>query len=297
MPGGEIRSEQLRRSSAQCVYGRDDGSGQYAHRQRAEQASGFECENRGTIFPQPDADAARLDVMESSPIGAIAWTVAHEAGALGLSQSAEGFGTGIVTLEADFSFAVESLRIVQLKWEKIFGRPLEDFGGPVLDENLGNFQFEFDRIRASNADLTPQQIGDLAIRDWRSERCLSAKGASSLMSQDQDGRNTRRNDGLPDLWIAPPQHRLRAASCRGRDVIGRPRVRPSMAWGHERIGNRSDPRKVCRNGRAAVVDRPPVAHVIMNRDRDRTRSLGVTHRYGRSVANHRAIKAQKDKSK
>jgi hypothetical protein len=140
--------------------------------------------------------------MESSPIGAIAWTVAHEAGALGLSQSAEGFGTGIVTLEADFSFAVESLRIVQSKWE-IFGRPLEDFGGPVLDENLGNFQFEFDRIRAAN-DLTPQQIGDLAIRDWRSERCLSARGASLLMSQDQDGRNTRRNDRLPDLWIAPP---------------------------------------------------------------------------------------------
>jgi hypothetical protein len=74
-------------------------------------------------------------------------------------------GTGIVTLEADFSFTVESLRIVQLKWEKIFGRPLEEFGGPVLDENLGNFQFEFDRVRAANADLTPQQIGDLAIRE------------------------------------------------------------------------------------------------------------------------------------
>ena len=152
------------------------------------------------------------------------------------------------------------------------------------------------RQRRSHA-ATDRRSGDqrLAIREvsFGKGRIL----VDALMSQDQDGRNTRRNDGLPDLWIAPPQHRLRAASCRGRDVIGRPRVRPSMAWGHERIGNRGDPRKVCRNGRAAVVDRPPVAHVIMNRDRDRTRSLGVTHRYGRSVANHRAIKAQKDKSK
>jgi hypothetical protein len=50
-----------------------------------------------TVCAQPDADSARLDV-ESSPIGAIAWMVSHEAGAsqraqdfaLGLGQSVEG---------------------------------------------------------------------------------------------------------------------------------------------------------------------------------------------------------------
>jgi hypothetical protein len=51
-----------------------------------------------TVCAQPDADSARLDAMESSPIGAIAWMVSHEAGAsqraqnfaLGLGQSVEG---------------------------------------------------------------------------------------------------------------------------------------------------------------------------------------------------------------
>jgi hypothetical protein len=51
-----------------------------------------------TVFPQPDADAARLSAMANSPFGAIAWTIAHEAGAsqraqdfaLGLGQSVEG---------------------------------------------------------------------------------------------------------------------------------------------------------------------------------------------------------------
>jgi hypothetical protein len=52
-----------------------------------------------TVFPQPVAAAARLDAMESSPVGAIAWVVAREAGAsqrdqdftLWLGRSVEGF--------------------------------------------------------------------------------------------------------------------------------------------------------------------------------------------------------------
>lgn len=74
-------------------------------------------------------------------------------------------GEGMVTLRAGFSFTAESLRRVQLKWEEEFERRLEEFGGSVLDENLSNFQVEFDRIRAANPGLTPQQIGDLAIRE------------------------------------------------------------------------------------------------------------------------------------
>jgi hypothetical protein len=51
-----------------------------------------------TVCGEPDAEAARLDAMANSPFGAIAWTIAHEAGAsqraqdfaLGLGQSVEG---------------------------------------------------------------------------------------------------------------------------------------------------------------------------------------------------------------
>jgi hypothetical protein len=82
-----------------------------------------------------------------------------------LNRKVAELGTGFVTLKADFSFTTASLRIVQSKWEQIFGRPLEDFGGPVLDENLSNFQVEFARIRTANVNLTPQQIGDRAIRE------------------------------------------------------------------------------------------------------------------------------------
>ncbi len=64
----------------------------------------------------------------------------------------------------DFSFTDISLQRNQQVWEQIFGRSLENYGGSLAKENLANFQVEYDKIRAANRDLTPQEIGNLAIR-------------------------------------------------------------------------------------------------------------------------------------
>jgi hypothetical protein len=69
-----------------------------------------------------------------------------------------------VKLEGDFSFTDESLKKNQSVWEDLFKKPLEDYSGSLADENLGNFQAEYDTIRASEPGLTPQEIGDAAIR-------------------------------------------------------------------------------------------------------------------------------------
>jgi hypothetical protein len=84
-------------------------------------------------------------------------------------------GTGFVTLKAPFSFTVESARIVQSKWEQIFGRPLMEFRVHLLQENLIRFQVEFARIRAATPGLTRQEIGDLVAR-----RMSAAKAAIRL---------------------------------------------------------------------------------------------------------------------
>jgi hypothetical protein len=69
-----------------------------------------------------------------------------------------------VGLRANFSFTAESLKVVQSTWERIFGRPLEDLGSTLTEENLSNFQGEYDEIRSANPGLTKQEIGDLAIK-------------------------------------------------------------------------------------------------------------------------------------
>jgi hypothetical protein len=70
-----------------------------------------------------------------------------------------------VKLEADFSFTDESLKKNQSVWEEHFKKPLTDYSGSLADENLGNFQAEYAKIRVKNPGLSPQEIGDLAIRE------------------------------------------------------------------------------------------------------------------------------------
>lgn len=71
----------------------------------------------------------------------------------------------VVKLEADFPFTDESLKKNLSVWEEYFKKPLTDYAGSLADENLGNFQAEFDRIRAADPSLTPQEVGNLAIRE------------------------------------------------------------------------------------------------------------------------------------
>jgi hypothetical protein len=82
---------------------------------------------------------------------------------------------GGVELRANFSFTVESLKVVQSTWERIFGRPLEDLGASLTEANLRNFQVEYDEIRLANPGLSRQQIGDLAI-----ERVSFGKGRKAI---------------------------------------------------------------------------------------------------------------------
>jgi hypothetical protein len=70
-----------------------------------------------------------------------------------------------VKLEAKFPFTDESLKKNQSVWEKYFNKELTHYSGSLGDENLGNFQFEYNELRAKNPGLSTQQIGDLAIRE------------------------------------------------------------------------------------------------------------------------------------
>jgi hypothetical protein len=104
-------------------------------------------------------------------------------------------GTGFVTLKARFSFTVESLRIVQTKWEQIFGRPLEEFRAHLLKENLSKFQVEFARIRAANPGLTRQQIGDLAIRRVSAAKAAIRAGFGDLRVNMSGNGNVEIKEG------------------------------------------------------------------------------------------------------
>lgn len=68
-------------------------------------------------------------------------------------------------LEAKFPFTDESLKKNQSVWEKYFNKELTHYSGSIGDENLGNFQAAYDDIRAKNPGMSPQEIGDQAIRE------------------------------------------------------------------------------------------------------------------------------------
>jgi hypothetical protein len=68
------------------------------------------------------------------------------------------------TLDADFPFTDESLKKNQSVWEKYFKKDLTHYSGSIGEENLGNFQAEYDNARTTNPGLSPQELGDLAIR-------------------------------------------------------------------------------------------------------------------------------------
>jgi hypothetical protein len=72
-----------------------------------------------------------------------------------------------------FSFVIESLKLSQRVWEGHFGRPLMQYDQSLAWDNRARFQLLYSMVRQENvADvrngtaepLTPQEIGDIAIR-------------------------------------------------------------------------------------------------------------------------------------
>ena len=68
-----------------------------------------------------------------------------------------------VALKADFGWTTELLKANRTVWERLFKRPLTNYGGSLAYENLANFQHEFARIRASNPALSAADVGRQAI--------------------------------------------------------------------------------------------------------------------------------------
>jgi hypothetical protein len=127
-----------------------------------------------------------------------------------------------VKLEADFPFTDASLAKNRAVWEARFARPLENYGGSLGKENLGNFQHEFGQIREANPGMSPTEIGNLAIRKISFGRGRISEGYGDLSVELDGFENVKVAEGkhageqVPDAPTVVKVNALKTPSGGGR---------------------------------------------------------------------------------
>jgi hypothetical protein len=102
-------------------------------------------------------------------------------------------GTQVELQAKDFRWTDEALRLAMEKYESKWGRPPPDLSGLIAWDNLGNFQWEYAKLR--DAGMDSQAAGNEAARKISFGRARIDKGYGNIKAQMDDFGDVEIADG------------------------------------------------------------------------------------------------------